>query len=187
QIYENPNNLEKNTLMLWEEEGPVVVPEEIKYLKDVANRVNSGIGEFKPKYNLPSLPSSFDFIQEKINNYKNEAGKNKLSKILMNELSKGWITKDEIISIILDQYGNSLEQDIYFVIDFLMGFSLSSNSYEESENIILDDNLSVYEIAAEIDNILSKKNIFDLYLEDIFKKDLLDKNKESRIGQRIDS
>lgn len=187
QFYENPNDLEKNTLLLWEEEGPVVVPEEIKYLKDVASRVNSGIGEFKPKYNLPSLPSSFDFIQEKVNNYINEASKNKLSKILIKELSKGWITKDEIRSIILDQYGNSLEQDIFFVIDFLMGFSLSSNSYEESENIILDDKLSVYEIVTEIDNILRKKNIFDLYLEDIFKKDLLDKNKESRIGQRIDS
>lgn len=187
QFYETQNNLDKNTLLLWKEERPVVVPEEIKYLKDVASRVNSGIGEFKPKYNLPSLPSSFDFIQGKINNYRNEAGKNKLSKILMKELSKGWITKDEIRSIILDQYGNSLEQDICFVIDFLMDFSLSSNSYEESESIILDDKLSVYEIAAEIDNILSKKNIFDLYLEDIFKKDLLDKNKESRIGQRIDS
>lgn len=187
QFYENPNNLEKNTLLLWEEEGPVVVPEEIKYLKDVASRVNSGIGEFKPKYNLPSLPSSFDFIQEKINSYRDEAGKNKLSKILMKELSKGWITKDDIRSIILDQYGNSLEQDVCFVIDFLMGFSIPSNSYEESENIILDDKVSVYEISAEIDNILRKKNIFDLYLEDIFKKDLLDKNKESRIGQRIDS
>lgn len=187
QLYDNQNNLEENTVLLWEEEDPIVVPEEIKYLKDVASRVNSGIGEFKPKYNLPNLPSSFDFIQKKINSYRDEVSKNKLIEILMEELYKGWITKDEVRCIIIDLYGNSSEQNILFVINFLIGFSLSSNSYENSEDIIIDDELSVHEIALEIDNILRKKNILDLYLDDVFKKDLLDKNKESRIGQRIDS
>lgn len=177
----------EESFLLWEEESPVEIPQEIKYLKIVASKTNLEINEFKPVYDLPSIPNEFKLISEKINLSIAQAKARRLSALLKQDYSKGWLSTYEIRAAILNEYGASAEKNIDFIIKFIKRNYKKILNNNEEISIFFEDEIDINEVAIEVDNILSQKNIIDLYLTDVSDHELLDKEMESRIGQRIDS